>query len=64
VRQRISDFLHLENINDDDDNNMMYIWKEGAIKGKSVKVYGHEVSADGKGYVKELFDELYFNRDK
>ncbi len=64
VRQRISDFLHLENINNDDDNNMMYIWKEGAIKGKSVKVYGHEVSADGKGYVKELFDELYFNRDK
>lgn len=63
VRQRIINFLTMDNINDDtDDNNMMNIWKSS--KEDLPEIYGKKITTQQKADVDDLMGEFYFNIDR
>jgi hypothetical protein len=53
VRTRVVNFLTMDNINDDaDDNNMMKIWKSNA--NNLPKLYGHDITVEDKSLVDSM----------
>ncbi len=62
ARKRVINFLTMDNIKDDsNDDNMMHIWKS---KDENLTVFGKKIDSDDKKLVTEMMDELYFNKDR
>lgn len=62
ARRRVINFLTMDNIKDDtDDDNMMKIWKS---KDPNLTLFGKKVESEDKELVDEMMGELYFNKDR
>jgi len=62
VRDRVVSFLHMDNIHDNTDDNLIKVWKSD-VQNLPV-VFGKKITPAQKEAVDDMMKELYFNTDR